>query len=223
MPSPPLASFPKKRTSRKDRASEAILKRRAFVLFCSLFFFLLTAEAPAPSPMQVADLTLTLLSPYHDPIIAKGAFHQSGSKVRYQPAGSEEIDLYDLAKFEELRLFPADRIYFQTRLGPARILKAVQEGWMPAPSPLTEKRTLLREGEVKERKARLYLVTLEEKSTKWYSLRWVSADEAEFPLLIIYPASDYETVIADYDGLRTEPSDSARFAPPPDFISVNPY
>ncbi len=173
--------------------------------------------------MRVADLTLTLLSPYHAPITAKGVFYQSGPKVRQEPAGSEEIDLYDLKQMEEIRLFPADRIYFKTRLGPARTLKAVLEGWMPAPTPVTEKRLLLREGEIKGKSARLYLILLEEKGNKWHSLRWVTSDEAEIPLQVIYPASDYETIIADYDSLRTEPSDPARFEPPPDFLSVNPY
>ncbi|MDC4225624.1 MAG: hypothetical protein MPW15_15610 [Candidatus Manganitrophus sp.] len=74
-----------------------------------------------------------------------------------------------------------------------------------------------------EREARLYFIILEEKGKKWYSLRWATADPPEFPLRTIYPASDYETVIADYDSLRTEPSDPARFTPPPDFLSVNPF
>lgn len=195
--------------------------RSLFFLF--LFFFLLTAEAPAPPPVWVADLTLTLHSPYHAPITAKGIFHQTGSKIRYEPAGSEEIDLYDLKEMEELRLFPADRIYFRARLGPARILKAVREGWLPPPAPLEEKRILLREGTIKEREARLYFIILEEKGKKWYSLRWTTADAAEFPLRVIYPASDHETVVADYDSLRTEPSDPARFTPPADFLSVNPF
>ncbi len=191
------------------------------LLLLALFFFFLTGETPAP--VRVADLTLLLLSPYHAPITAKGVFHQSGNLIRYEPAGSEEIDLYDLKQMEEIRLFPADRIYFRTQLGPARILKAVREGWVSAPQPLSEKRILLREGEIKERRARLYFITLEEKGKKWHSLRWVSADEAEIPLRVIYPASDYETVLADYDSLRTEPADPARFEPPADFMSVNPY
>ncbi|WDT79448.1 MAG: hypothetical protein MPW14_20260 [Candidatus Manganitrophus sp.] len=94
---------------------------------------MLTAEVPGPPPVWVADLTLTLHSPYHAPITAKGIFHQTGSKIRYEPAGSAEIDLYDLQEMEELRLFPADRIYFRAKLGPARILKAVREGWLPPP------------------------------------------------------------------------------------------
>jgi len=195
-----------------------------FLLFSLCFFFLfLTAESSSPSSVRTADLTLTLLSPYHPTITSKGTFHQSGAKIRFEPAGSEEIDLYDMKQMEEIRLFPADRIYFRTRLGPARILKAVREGWMPAPPPLTEKRILMREGEIKEKSARLYFVTLEEKGKKWYSLRWVSADEAEVPLQVIYPASDFETVIADYDSLRAEPFDPARFEPPAGFMSVNPY
>jgi hypothetical protein len=198
-------------------------RNRSPLFFLSFVFFLLTAQAPSPPPTWVADLTLTLLSPYHVPITARGTFYQNGSMIRYEPAGSEEIDLYDLKQMEELRLFPADRIYFRARLGPARILKAVREGWMPAPAPLAEKRILLKEGTIKEREARLYFIILEEKGGKWYSLRWVTADPAEFPLRTIYPASDSETVIADYDSLRTEPSDPARFEPPADFLSVNPF
>lgn len=193
------------------------------MFFLSLFYFLLTAQGPSPSSTWVADLTLTLHSPYRAPITAKGAFHQNGSKIRYEPAGSEEIDLYDLEQMEELRLFPNDRIYFRARLGPARILKAVREGWLPPPAPLTEKRILLREETIKGREARLYFIILEEKGKKWYSLRWVTADTAEFPLRTIYPASDFETVIADYDSLRTEPSDPARFEPPAEFLGVNPF
>jgi len=196
--------------------------RRSF-FFLSLFYFLLTAQAPSPSPTTVADLTLTLISPYHATITATGIFYQSGSKIRYEPAGSEEIDLYDLKQMEELRVFPADRIYFRARLGPARILKAVQEGWLSPPAPIAEKRILLKEESFKEREARLYLIILEEKGRKWYSLRWVTADAAEFPLRTIYPASDFETVIANYDSLRTEPPDPARFEPPAGFLSVNPY
>jgi hypothetical protein len=199
------------------------MKRNKSFLFLSLSFLLLTAQTPSPLPTSVADLTLTLISPYHAPITARGTFLQSGSKIRYEPAGSEEIDLYDLKQMEELRLFPADRIYFRSRLGPARILKAVREGWLSAPAPITEKRILLKEESFKEREARLFLIILEEKGKKWYSLRWVTADAAEFPLRTIYPASDFETVIADYDSLRTEPSDPARFEPPAEFLNVNPF
>lgn len=196
--------------------------KASFVFFSFLFFFL-TAQASSPPPMWIADLTLTLLSPYRAPIIAKGNFHQSGLKIRYEPAGSEEVDLYDLNQMEERRLFPADRIYFKAKLSPARILKAVREGWMPPPAPLAEKRTLLRQGEFKGKEARLYFIILEEKGKQWYSLRWVTADAAEFPLRTIYPVSDFETVIADYDALRTEPSDPPRFEPPAEFLSVNPF
>lgn len=197
--------------------------KRSWVFLSFFFFFLLTAQAPSPPPTWVADLTLTLLSPYHAPITAKGAFFQNGSKIRYEPAGSAEIDLYDLKEMEERRLFPSDRIYFRARLGPARILKAVREGWLPPPAPLEEKQILLREGAFKEKAARLYFIILEEKGKKWYSLRWVTADPPEFPLRTIYPASDFETVIADYDSLRTEPLDPARFEPPAEFLSVNPF
>lgn len=198
-------------------------RNRSALLFFSLVFSLLTAQAPPAPETRVADLTLTLLSPYHAAIVAKGTLYQSGSKIRYEPTGSEEIDLYDLTQMEELRLFPADRIYFRARLGPARILKAVREGWLSAPAPITEKRILLKEGTFKEREARLYFIILEEKGKKWHSLRWVTADAAEFPLRTIYPASDFETVIADYDSLRTEPPDPARFEPPAGFLSVNPF
>ncbi|MBI3803158.1 MAG: hypothetical protein HY282_05285 [Nitrospirae bacterium] len=194
-------------------------------LFLPLFFLLLAAETPppAPPPATTADLTLTLHSPYHAPITAKGRFYRSGLSIRYEPEGTEEFDLYDLTRREEIRLFPRDKIYFQIRLGPARLIKAIQEGWLPPPAPYKETRILLNEGSLKGRDARLYLVLLEEKEKRWHSLRWVTADASEIPLQVIYSASDYETVIAEYSALQTEPVDPDRFKPPSDFLSVNPY
>lgn len=199
------------------------MKKNSPFFFLLPLLFLLLAESPAPPPAALADLTLTLHSPYYAPITARGRFYQTGSMIRYEPEGSEEFDLYDLERQEEIRLFPKDKIYFQVRLGPARLVKAIQEGWLPAPAPYKERRILLREGRIKEREGRLYLILLELKEKRWHSLRWVTADKTESPLQVIYPASDYETVIAEYGGLRTEPADPALFKPPSDFLSVNPY
>jgi hypothetical protein len=76
---------------------------------------------------------------------------------------------------------------------------------------------------VKERKARLYLIVFGEKDPKSYSLRWTTADEAALPLQVIYPALGHETVIVEYDHLQVEPIDPEQFAPPADFLKLNPF
>ncbi|MFY9268752.1 MAG: hypothetical protein WAO55_03270 [Candidatus Manganitrophaceae bacterium] len=199
-------------------------KRTPFFLLVFPLIFLFAAGGTQPTSIWVANIKMTLFSPYlSNPIHSGGKFYRSGSKIRYEPTGSEEIDLYDLQRLVEIRLFTKDRIYFETRLTPARLLKALREGWLSPPEPIRERRILLRTGEITGRTARLYLVLLEESGRRWHSLRWVTADDAELPIRVIYPASDYETAVIDYDPLPMEPADPALFLPPPGFLSVNPY
>jgi hypothetical protein len=186
------------------------------------------ADRPAPVTPETrtiwaAEMTVTILSSSGHRFSSSGQLRAHGPKIRFEPGGSEEINLYDFEKLEAVRLFPNDKIYFESRLSPARIAKGVKEGWTPAPAAYSEKKIFLREGNVKERAARLFLIILEENKRKSYSLRWVTPDEEARPLQIIYPASDYETVIIDYDPLRPEEYDPSQFEPPPGFLSVNPF
>lgn len=187
------------------------------------FFPFLLPEGAAAEKSWTADFKTTVLSPTGRQILFTGKFYQSGSKVRFEPAGSSEIDLFDFERASGIRLFQEDRIYFQTRLTSARMTKAVKEGWTAPPPSIPEKRILLKEGTLKEREARLYLVILGEKDQKVYSLLWTTADEAALPLQAIYSASGYETVIVEYDRLRVEPVGPEHFEPPADFLNLNPY
>ncbi|HZR45619.1 MAG TPA: hypothetical protein VFA47_02850, partial [Candidatus Manganitrophaceae bacterium] len=198
---------------------------RDFILFLILilsFFPFLLPEASAAERSWIADFKTTVLSPTGRQILFTGKFYQSGSKVRFEPTDSAEIDLFDFGRAIGIRLFQEDRIYFQNRLTSARMAKAVKEGWIAPPPAVPEKRILLREGTIKEREARLYLVILGQEDQKVYSLLWTTADEAALPLQAIYPASGYETVIVEYDRIRIEPVGPEHFEPPADFLNLNP-
>jgi hypothetical protein len=217
------------------------MKKRFFLLILIFLFFPLSIlEISAFSPDNgaatsslgngtvtsekswTADFKTTVFAPNGSKIVFTGKFYQNGSKVRFEPTGSGEIDLYDFERASGVRLFPEDRIYFETRLTPARMMKAAKEGWISTKT-YPEKRILLMEGSVKERKARLYLIILGEADPKAYSLRWTTADEAALPLQVIYPASGHETVIVEYDRLQVEPVHPEQFDPPADFLKLNPF
>lgn len=198
-------------------------EKTLLLLFILLFFPLLIHEIFASEKSWTADFKTTVLSSNGRKIVFTGKFYQNGSKVRFEPDGAGEIDLYDFERASGIRLFQEDRIYFESRLTSARLMKAAREGWIPAPPAVPEKRILLREGTLKEREARLYLIIMGEKDQRSYSLRWTTDDEAALPLQVIYPASGYETVIVEYDGLRVEPVGPEHFEPPADFLNLNPY
>ena len=194
--------------------------KRPFLLLIPILTCLIGAASPLTS---VSDMTVTIVSPSGQLFSSKGRLQVHDLKVRFEPEGAEEINLYDFERSEGIRFFPNDNIYFESRLSPARIAKGIKEGWAPAPPSYAEKKIFLREGVVKEKPARLFLIILEENGWKGYSLRWVTPDEAARPLQIIYPSADYETVIIDYDHFRSEPYDPSQFEPPVGFLSVNPY
>lgn len=198
-------------------------RKKRFPLFVLLFSLLLASETPASEKSWTADFKTTVLSSNGRKIVFTGKFYQNGLKVRFEPAGAGEIDLYDFERAAGIRIFQEDRIYFESRLTAARLLKAAREGWVPAPPAYPEERILLRKGTIKERGARLYLIIMGEKERKSYSLRWTTDDEPALPLQVIYPASGYETVIVEYDGLRVEPVGPEHFEPPAGFLNLNPY
>lgn len=194
-----------------------------FLILILSFFPFLLPKTSAAEKSWTADFKTTVLSPSGRQILFTGKFYQTGSKVRFEPTGSTEIDLFDFERGSGIRLFQDDRIYFQNRLTSARLAKAVKEGWIAPPPSVPERRVFLREGTVKGREARLYLVILGETDQKAYSLLWTTADEAALPLQAIYPASGYETVIVEYDQIRVEPVGPEHFQPPADFLNLNPY
>lgn len=203
------------------------LIRQSRLLFLLIFLFtpflIPSNDASASEESWSADFKTTVIAPNGRKILFTGKFYQKGARVRFEPAGAGEVDLYDFERAVGTRLFQEDRIYFESRLTSARLLKAAQEGWIVAPPATPERRILLRDGIVKEKEARLYLVILGEKDRRSYSLRWTTSDEAALPLLVIYPASGYETVIVEYDALRIEPIGPELFDPPADFLNLNPY
>jgi hypothetical protein len=195
--------------------------------YCARLFlpilFLLIPVAPLSARMWTADLHVTVLSTKVQKIIFSGKFYQKDLQVRFEPTGSEEINLYDFERSVGTRIFPSDRIYFEKPLTRARILKAMTEGWILPVSPHREERVFLREGRVKGLKARLYYNTIGTKGKKNYSLRWESDDEEAVPIKIIYPSSGRETIIVEYNNLEVKPINTEIFQAPKDFMNLNPF
>ncbi|MFQ5950386.1 MAG: hypothetical protein ACE5J1_06850 [Nitrospiria bacterium] len=200
------------------------MKQRIYSpIFLSIFFLILIDTASPPAIMWTADLQITVHSPKVPKISFSGKFYQSGLHVRFEPSGSEEINLFDFERSVGFRIFPSDRIYFEKPLTRTRILKAVKEGWIPPAPPHLEKRVFLRKETIKEMKARLYLIIIETKGKKTYSLRWETADEAAIPLKVIYPGTGYETIIIDYNHIEVKAIDPDTFQPPADYLNLNPF
>lgn len=181
----------------------------------------------APKSLEAAswqgEFTIRVLSPRTETIISKGNIFQEGLKVRIEPSGSKEIDLYDFERSLKFRIFPEDKIYFRTALSIAESLKAAKEGWSAPPEPYTISKRLLWRGPLGEKPARLYLVTLARDGRQAYSLRWVSDDLKERLFRIIYAGPADETVIVDYDPRAGGLMPPDFFSPPTDYLSLNPF
>jgi len=199
-----------------------MMKRYVVRLFISIFFILIYV-LPLSARMWTAELHVTVLSTKVRTIVSIGKFYQKDLQVRFEPTGSEEIDLFDFERSIGSRIFPSDRIYFEKPLTRARILKAMKEGWITPAPPYREERVFLREGEVKGIKARLYLIIIVINGNKNYSLRWESDDEEAVPIKIIYPSSGRETIIVEYNHIEVQPIDAGIFQAPKDFLNLNPF
>ncbi|MFQ5597456.1 MAG: hypothetical protein ACE5GK_05335 [Nitrospiria bacterium] len=156
-------------------------------------------------------------------MVLLGKIYQAGLRVRIEPNDSKEVDLYDFEARTHMRVFPADRIYFTSALSDAKIIKASLEGWIPPPARFRVSKTFLREGQFKDGAGRLYFYQYKKKGGNLYALRWVTADREERLLRIIYPGSANETIIVDYDRIKTTKLSSDYFRPPADFLSLNPF
>lgn len=201
-----------------------LFKTRLLIFFSLFLLSLLVAwNTTAQAIDWQATFEIRVFSPRTPLIAAQGKFYLSGSKVRIEPAGSDEINLFDFEHLVGIRIFPADRIYFETPLSLAKIIKALKEGWILPSEPFRQEKILLRKGLFNKRKGRLYLIILESRGQRAYSLRWVTDDETEIPLRVIYPAPANETVIVDYHQIKRNIRPPEYFNPPPTYLSLNPF
>ena len=198
------------------------LCRFFFLHFLISALFILGARSTFAATWQ-ADFTIRVFSPRTQPVFFSGTFYQKDAKVRIEPEGSDEVNLFDFEARLGIRVFPKDRIYFTTFLSTAKIIKAAKEAWITAPLPYRESRTLLWRGKLKGKLARLYLMTLALGNKTTHQLRWVTDDLYETPLRIIYPGPANETVIVDYEPTAGETFSADHFEPPADYLSLNPF
>jgi len=170
-----------------------------------------------------AELATRVYSPKIPLIQSKARFYQKGAKIRIEPSDSEEYKLYDFEQGLVVRVFPRDQIYFEKPLSIASTIKAMKEAWIPAPPPFEERRILLRKGIFKGQKAALYFMIFTNRNERAYALRWLSDNEAESPLRIIYPGSARETIILDYRPVGGKKMPPGFLDPPAEYLSLNPF
>jgi len=203
--------------------NQALFYRSPLLYSKIAFLTILLLDSAALAGDWQADMSIRILSPRTQEGSFHGKFYQSGLKVRIEPRGSKEVNLYDFEHRLLIRIFPEDKIYFKSPLSLAKIIKASKEGWISPPAPYEESKILLRKGIFKEIEGRLYLMVLESEGKRAYSLRWVTDDQAEHPLRVIYPAPADQTVIVDYAPITETKIAPDFFEPPADFLSLNPF
>lgn len=198
-----------------------MLKYLLLKLFLAVL--VLSTQSHAQARSWQTDFRIQVFSPKVKTILYEGKLYLNGLKARIEPAGAKEIDLYDFEAVTEVRIFPEDGIYFRKPLSLAKQVKAAKEGWGPMPPTFHEKKILLRKDRFKGRAARLYFVMIQRKMQTAYMLRWMTDDPQPLPLRAIYSGSGRETIIVDFDPRQDKPLPDNIFAPPADYLSLNPF
>ena len=194
-------------------------------------FFSYAASIESNVPGISARLVTTLILHDGRQVRSSGKFYRYQNKVRFEPDGNPgltaEIELLDFDRSTLYRLIPEDRIYFESRLSPARIDKSVRESWIPIPKGWREDRILLRDDVWEGRPARIYLQIQRMPSTgkigpARYALLWTERDSG-VPLRVVYTDPQSHPIMVDFKNLALGALDQNLFSPPPDYANLNPY
>jgi hypothetical protein len=189
------------------------------------------ASVESNVPGISARLVTTLILHDGRRIRSGGKFYRYRNKVRFEPEGTPgltaEIELLDFDRSALYRLIPENRIYFESRLSPARINKAVREGWVPPPKGWREDRIFLRDDVWEGNPARIYLQVQREPSAgrggpARYALLWTGRDSG-VPLRVVYTDPQSHPIMVDFRELAVGTLDPKLFSPPPDYANLNPY
>ncbi len=190
------------------------------------FFVILSASVglfPAHAATWQADFSIRVLSPKVKEISTRGAIYRKDFKIRIEPSGSTEVDLYDFEQSLEMRIFPADQIYFVSPLPLSKRIKGMKEAWVPPLPPFKETRILFKEDLFQGKTAKLYFVILERSGQKAYLFRWIGADPEAPPLRVIYSGTARETIIVDFTPRPGTLPSADYFNPPSNYLSLNPF
>lgn len=202
------------------------------------------AQDAASSPQESlgfnADFSSTTILRDRGEIVQEGRIYALGSRIRLEPKGEEgadgykEAQIYDFDRLKMYRVFPGDRIYFESDLTKNSRLKAMQDGWIPwEDDPQIQRRKIrLKEDMINDYSCILYLqerrreISTGRKSTTIlteYSLVWEAHDLKSFPVRIIYFPTSRRIVIVDYKNVVHQKLETSLFRPPEGFLNLNPF
>jgi|GEM_PF-2492386 len=230
-----------------DRESQPIRDRRRTLPLLPYLLFLITASlwiySPVPSGLAESELaprveavsarfTVTLIRHDGGEVVFGGQYYRHGSAVRFEPDGTPgkdlEVQLIDTERQLFYRIFPNEQVYFEQRLTPAQLYKAVQQGWTPTPEAWSQNEILLKEEPWEGHPADLYLVIRKnpflpaKDPQRDYALIWLARD-LKVPLRLAYVDPQSHPIIVEFQNLKTENMDGRLFRPPSEYANLNPY
>lgn len=189
-------------------------------------------EQPNAVSGLVADLEQTVLAPDGRPVsvtVSKLLLADSAARVEAasepERAGYHEYQLYDFARGKLYRVFPDERIYFESALSPAAAATGFVEGWAPRPAGLAVRTIPLKDDPIDGAPARLEL--LEHRSGRGpsvqYAFVWRSDPPGRLPRRVVYTPPGGHTIVLGYRDVHVRSVDPAAFAVPNDFVNLSPF
>jgi hypothetical protein len=221
--------------------------------FASLLFFyviflsssVLAQAVPAETAPPVAldftaDYIFTIIFGDKEKSVTHGKIYVSPPRIRVEPhpekggSGYSEYLLYEFKERKMQRIFPKERIYFETDITERNWLKAMRDGWIPWEDfPKIERRKIKLKEDManghpcilylQERKAEIPRGKEAPLIQKEYILRWEATDLKNLPVRVVYFLQPGNTVIVDYNNVKVEEFILSFFAPPEGFLNLSPF
>ncbi|MBI5747410.1 MAG: hypothetical protein HZA13_10470 [Nitrospirae bacterium] len=191
----------------------------------------LIAEEEGVSAGLSADLYTTTINKAGKESISVAKIYRLGKRLRFESKESrtEEVSIYDFDLLKEMRVVPQDRVFFERKITRSFLIKAEREGLYAPDNPnIKIDRIRLKEDRTDNHPTVLYLVVRSMKTgvqtvARDYSMVWEATDLGNVPIKIVYPMSDFSTVIVEYRNVTMDKLDPSLFLPPPDFLSLSPF
>jgi hypothetical protein len=171
----------------------------------------------APDGRQVSVTTFTVL------------LADALARVQYESTagrpGYAEYQVYDFDRKRLYRVFPDDRIYFETVLPAPLAFKAHREGWAPPPADLTVRMIPLKDDPVDGSPAALTLVERRRgrSGAPEYALVWTTVPPGRLPARVVYRQDGGQTVVFAYRRVESRVVDPSDFGVPDGFVNLSPY
>lgn len=140
-------------------------------------------------------------------------------------AGYGEYQLHDFVHGRLYRVFPNDRIYFESPWSRASAEKGFVEGWAPRPDNLSVRMIPLKDDVLDGAPAHLALMErrLETSRAGRYAFIWTSEPPGRLPVRVIFSQAGGQTVIMSYRGVEPRSVDPSIFSVPDGFGNLSPF